>query len=147
MKVNLALWIHVEMVPLGDCIDGQITAITICPAAGLRMPDEVENICVLTKNDIIMDRDEHAAAIYYPLEQHVAAFLTTDIARAIVDLNRAEDDFCKDGVIKTHTCWDVPVYREHPSSCRIGSSLADHVSQALSQSTQVSSGNGCDPWS
>ena len=45
-----------------------------------------------------------AAAIYCPLEQYVGAFVTIDIARAIVDLNQAEDDFRKDGVIKTHTC-------------------------------------------
>jgi formiminoglutamase len=38
--------------------------------------------------------------------------VTTDIARAVVDMNRARDDFRRDGVIKTHTCWDVPVYRE-----------------------------------
>jgi formiminoglutamase len=34
------------------------------------------------------------------------------VARAIVDLNRAESDRRRDGVIKTHTCWDVPVYRQ-----------------------------------
>ena len=41
-----------------------------------------------------------------------SAYLSTDIARAIVDLNRAEDDRSPDGVVKTHTCWNVPVYRE-----------------------------------
>ena len=38
--------------------------------------------------------------------------MTTPIARAFVDLNRAPDDFRKDGVVKTHTCWDERVYRE-----------------------------------
>jgi N-formylglutamate amidohydrolase len=38
--------------------------------------------------------------------------VTTDIARAIIDMNRAEDDRRKDGVVKTHTCWDVSIYSE-----------------------------------
>ncbi|MHC5010032.1 MAG: N-formylglutamate amidohydrolase, partial [Planctomycetota bacterium] len=41
-------------------------------------------------------------------------FVTTDVARAVVDMNRAEDDFGKDGVVKTHTCWDVEVWRTPP---------------------------------
>ena len=40
--------------------------------------------------------------------------MTTVAARAIVDMNRAENDRGKDGVVKTHTCWDVQVYREFP---------------------------------
>jgi formiminoglutamase len=47
----------------------------------------------------------------YAFDDAVAAFATTDVARAIVDLNRAEHDRRKDGVVKTHTCWDVPVYQ------------------------------------
>ena len=31
-----------------------------------------------------------------------------------MDLNRPEDDRRRDGVVKTHTCWDVPVYHEPP---------------------------------
>lgn len=96
------------------------------PHAGLRVPQEVEDICVLSQEDIVKDGDEHAAAIYNPLKQYVAAFLTTDIARAIVDLNRAEDDFRKDGVIKTHTCWNVSVYREDPSVEMIKALLAKY---------------------
>jgi formiminoglutamase len=42
----------------------------------------------------------------------MAEFVTTPIARAIVDQNRAVDDRRADGVVKTHTCWNVPVYRE-----------------------------------
>jgi N-formylglutamate amidohydrolase len=54
------------------------------------------------------------AAEIYDLESEVAAFVTTDVARAIIDLNRAEDERRKDGVVKTHTCWDVPVYDPFP---------------------------------
>ena len=85
------------------------------PHAGWKIPAEVQDICILTEKDILEDGDVGAAEIYYPLEEEVATFVTTDIGRAIVDLNRAEDDFWKDGVIKTHTCWDVPVYSSYPS--------------------------------
>ena len=81
------------------------------PHAGLTVPPQAEDYCVLTEREIAEDGDEGAAAIY-DLEAEVAAFQTTDIARAIVDLNRAEDDRRRDGVVKTHTCWNVPVYRE-----------------------------------
>ena len=86
------------------------------PHAGLRIPSEVAGICVLSQEDVREDGDGGAAEIYYPLNSASAEFITTDIARAVVDLNRAPDDFRKDGVIKTHTCWDVPVYRRPPSA-------------------------------
>jgi N-formylglutamate deformylase len=82
------------------------------PHAGLRVPPEVETLCILNEEEIIRDGDEGAGRIYHPLKEMVAAFVTTDIARAIVDMNRAERDRRKDGVVKTHTCWDVPVYGE-----------------------------------
>ena len=85
------------------------------PHAGLEIPPEVKDLCILDKQDIIKDSDEGAAEIYLPLEKEVSAMVTTDVARAIVDMNRSEDDRSKDGVIKTHTCWDVPVYGRFPS--------------------------------
>ena len=81
------------------------------PHAGLTVPPEAEPYCALTHREIAEDGDEGAAEIYLGLEPLVAAFHTTDIARAIVDMNRAEDDRRRDGAIKTHTCWNVPVYR------------------------------------
>ncbi|MCY3830387.1 MAG: N-formylglutamate amidohydrolase [Rhodospirillaceae bacterium] len=81
------------------------------PHAGLAVPPEAVSYCVLTHREISEDGDEGAAEIYLGLEPLVAAFHTTDIARAIVDMNRAEDDRRRDGAIKTHTCWNVPVYR------------------------------------
>jgi formiminoglutamase len=86
------------------------------PHAGWKIPIEVQDICILTRKDVLDDGDVGAAEIYNPLKKEVEAFVTTDIARAIVDINRAENDFWKDGVIKTHTCWDVPVYRTYPSA-------------------------------
>jgi N-formylglutamate amidohydrolase len=80
------------------------------PHAGLAVPGEVLHLNRLTLYEIAADGDEGAREIYHPLESRVARFVTTEIARAFVDQNRPEDDLSKDGVVKSHTCWDVPVY-------------------------------------
>jgi formiminoglutamase len=82
------------------------------PHAGRWVPPAAAPYCALSAREIAEDGDGGAAEIYGPLEGIAAAFVTTRVARAIVDMNRAEDDFRKDGVIKTHTCFDVPIYRE-----------------------------------
>jgi len=96
------------------------------PHAGWKIPPEVQDLCILSEKDIREDGDEGAAEIYIPLKEEVEAFVTTDIGRAIVDMNRAEDDFWKDGVIKTHTCWDVPVYSSYPSEAIIARMIAKY---------------------
>ena len=80
------------------------------PHAGLGVPAEVAPRCRLTPDQIARDGDEHAAEIY-DIAAQVRHHVTTDVARAVVDLNRAEDDRWRDGVVKTHTCFDVPVWR------------------------------------
>jgi formiminoglutamase len=84
------------------------------PHSGLVVPPEAEPYCILSEKDIVEDGDVGAAEIYHPLRDEAAVYLTTDIARAIIDLNRAEDDRRKDGIVKTHTCWEVPVYKPFP---------------------------------
>lgn len=84
------------------------------PHAGLTVPEEVKDLCVLTHEQIIADSDEGAAEIY-ALESATACYVTTDVARAIVDVNRSEEDRRPDGVVKINTCYGVPVYREPPS--------------------------------
>lgn len=96
------------------------------PHAGLSVPHTLKLHCRLNASEIAEDGDEGAAAIYHGLKERVAAFITTDIARAIVDLNRAEADRRKDGIVKTHTCWDVEVYREFPPEDLIEAILAEH---------------------
>ncbi len=80
------------------------------PHGGLWVPPEVEDLCILTPEQVAKDGDEGAAKIYAFADQ-VAAHVTAKVARAIVDPNRAPNDFSKDGVIKTHTCWNKPIYR------------------------------------
>ena len=95
------------------------------PHAGLAVPPTVASICSLSAAEVARDGDEGAADIY-DIASEVAAYATTDVARAIVDLNRAEDDRRQDGAIKTHTCWDVPVYRTPPTSEVIETLLATY---------------------
>ena len=92
------------------------------PHAGLDVPAAVARYCILTRGQIAEDGDEGAAEIY-DIGDEVEAFVTTSVARAIVDLNRAEDDRRKDGVVKTHTCWDVPVYDPFPPGAVVQSLL------------------------
>lgn len=84
------------------------------PHAGLRIPEEVVESCRLAPAEVREDGDEGAAEIY-DLASEVQGFVTTDVARAIVDLNRAETDRRPDGVVKTHTCMNVPVYEPFPT--------------------------------
>lgn len=84
------------------------------PHTGLRVPEELEPLNLLTPEQIAADGDEGAAAVYLELGGRVEHFVTTDIARVFVDLNRGTDDFRQDSVIKSHTCWGLPIYRKQP---------------------------------
>ena len=81
------------------------------PHAGLTVPKEVWDNCALTPKQILADSDEGAAEIY-DLKSEAAAYVTTSVARAIVDMNRAENDRGRDGIVKTHTCYGAPIYRQ-----------------------------------
>lgn len=94
------------------------------PHAGKQVPPEVEGICLLSRDDILADRDVGATAIYYSLKENSKAFITSDIARALIDLNRPPHDIGGDGVIKSHTCWNVPVYSNFPDDALIRNLLA-----------------------
>lgn len=80
------------------------------PHAGTIIPSEVRDICLLTRDDIIEDGDKGAGVIYGPLENEAAKFMTANVARAIVDLNRPENYMGPDGVVKTHTIRMKRVY-------------------------------------
>jgi len=95
------------------------------PHAGLEVPPEAAALCALTPEEIAADGDGGAAAIY-DLAAEVARFETSAVARAIVDLNRAADDFRRDGVVKTHTCWDVPVWKTQPDERLVAELLRRH---------------------
>lgn len=113
------------------------------PHAGLVIPPEVNDLCMLSENEIIEDGDEGAAEIYLPLEDEVYTLVTTVVARAIVDMNRAEDDRGRDGVIKTHTCWDVQIYREPLSEVIITELMATFYKPYHSSLTQYATHVQC----
>lgn len=104
-------------------MSGTLPLLISVPHAGLRVPPEVSSACVLSPEEVAHDGDEGASEIY-DFPKAVAHHVTTDIARAIIDLNRAPDDRRKDGVVKTHTCWEVPVYRTFPPEDAIRDLLA-----------------------
>ncbi|MFC2157349.1 N-formylglutamate amidohydrolase [Acidobacteriota bacterium] len=110
------------------------------PHAGREIPPDVTDICMLSQEGLLEDGDVGADEIYFPLKDNVEAFATTDIGRAIVDLNRAEDDIRKDGVIKTHTCWDVRIYRIQPSPDLIQTLLEKYYYSFHRQLSTLSNG-------
>ena len=102
---------------------GMLPLLVSVPHAGLRVPAGLESVCALTPAEIADDGDGGAREIY-DIETEVAAFVTTDVARAIVDMNRPRNDRGPDGVVKTHTCWNVPVWHR-PLSAEEADELLD----------------------
>jgi N-formylglutamate deformylase len=119
------------------------------PHAGQRIPPELQDLCILRRKDILADCDAGADTIYFPLREHAAAFSTTDVARSLVDLNRAPDDKGGNGVIKARTCMDVPVYRTFPDEQLIQKLLARYYFpyheklSALAGSNRIKMGIDC----
>lgn len=88
------------------------------PHSGLEVPGEVADLSALSDDEIAADGDVGAAEIY-DVGDAFEGYITTSIARAFVDLNRSPDDFSGDGAVKTHTCWNVPVYARPPDDALI----------------------------
>jgi N-formylglutamate amidohydrolase len=92
-----------------------MTSLPLCvslPHAGLEQPIELAGLPILGIDDVVRDGDEGAATIYGPLGAAATVLVSTPIARAFLDMNRDESDLRKDGIVKTHTCLDVPIYRQ-----------------------------------
>ena len=88
------------------------------PHAGLRVPPEVAPACRLSPAEIADDSDGGAGEIY-AIAEEVGAFVTTDVARAVVDVNRARDDRRLDGVVKTHSSYKVSIWNRPLSEAEI----------------------------
>lgn len=80
------------------------------PHMGSECPPELASYNRLTPEQIIQDGDQFAVQLYAPLKDKVEKYIAAQMARAFVDLNRREDDFSLDGVIKTHTCFNEVIY-------------------------------------
>jgi len=94
------------------------------PHAGTRVAPELQGLCVLRREDVLADHDAGADSIYSPLQEDVEGFCTTDVSRSLVDCNRSPDDIGGNGVIKSHTCWNVPVYTKFPDESLVQTVLA-----------------------
>jgi formiminoglutamase len=82
------------------------------PHGGAQTPPEIAGRVIATPEDIFDDSDA-ATLDVYALAGEVAHFVSTPIARAFVDLNRAPDDrppANPDGVVKSETCYGRPIY-------------------------------------
>jgi N-formylglutamate deformylase len=95
------------------------------PHGGTDIPPEIAQLNLLNREQIIKDGDEGAAEIY-AIPDHVTAFHAADVARAFVDVNRAADDRRRDGVVKTHTIWDEPIYRQPLSDRQVETLLSQY---------------------
>ena len=83
------------------------------PHGGWKVAEEIGEIWALDEKDAFHDGDPFTSRIY-DFSDRVNAQFVMEQYRAVVDLNRAPDDIApanKDGVIKSHTCYDVEVYR------------------------------------
>lgn len=107
------------------------------PHCGESIPPEIVRQSQLSLLDITQDSDQQALEIYSPLADVCDYYLEADIARAFVDLNRSADDFSKDGVVKTHTCYDIPVYEDTLSTRQKHRLLANYYSPYHEQLEQA----------
>lgn len=85
------------------------------PHSGTTVPPEVEDRCLLTREDLIKDSDEGALEIYSPLASTSLTSQVAIVARSVADLSRAPDDTSDDGVVKTYSNHLKQVFREPPS--------------------------------
>ncbi len=115
------------------------------PCGGERVPAELKDLCVLEHQVVVTHGDEGAGEIYSPLKKHVQALISIPIARAILDLNRAEDNSGVDGVIKNHTCGDVAVYRRFPANSQNLQLLAPYYQASQRELSAYAGRKGIGP--
>ncbi len=78
------------------------------------MPKELEGRVVITKQEVFEDSDAYTKEIY-DLGSKVLSVISTEYARAFIDMNRNLDDLppkVPDGMIKSMTCYERPIYLE-----------------------------------
>lgn len=83
------------------------------PHGSLEIPADIAGRLALDDAAVFADADPYTADIY-DIGDAVEEVLTAQVARAVVDLNRAPEDRPPenpDGVVKTRTCHDVAVWR------------------------------------
>lgn len=97
------------------------------PHGGVETPEELLELVVATPEDQREDIDHLTREIFSVPEGMVADQIHFSIARTFVDLNRHPDDWGPehaDGVVKTHTHLDRPVFSRYPEDSVLKSMLA-----------------------
>lgn len=92
-------------------VDDSLPVLISVPHAGTEVPPELEGKIDIGPLEILEDSDAFARQIYGV--DGVRFVLDTNVARAFVDLNRAEDDLPPanpDGVVKSHTSYGRAIY-------------------------------------
>jgi len=92
----------------------KLPALISIPHGGTMVPPELKGRTRIGRADILEDGDAFTREIY-EASDWVEVQLAAEVARAFVDLNRAEDDLPPgnpDGVIKSHTSFLRRVYKK-----------------------------------
>ncbi|MBZ0186934.1 MAG: N-formylglutamate amidohydrolase [Candidatus Obscuribacterales bacterium] len=93
------------------------------PHGGLSIPEELQPFLKIGPELIEKASDQGSFEIYSGLEGRVERYLFADIARVLVDVNRAADNRKPDGVIKTRTSGKL-VYDPYPDAETIETVIA-----------------------
>jgi len=91
------------------------------PHGGNFIPDNVKKDIMISPFDILEDSDAFTHEIY-DMGDHAEYVFKSDIARAVIDLNRPIDQFppeFPDGIIKSHTCYGKQIYKRFPYKDKI----------------------------
>ncbi|QNO14229.1 N-formylglutamate amidohydrolase [Alkalicella caledoniensis] len=84
------------------------------PHGGLIVPKELKEKCLLTPQDILRDGDTWTKELY-DFKNLAQEYVDTDIARAVLDMNRSQDDLPPinpDGIVKTVTVDGAQIWNE-----------------------------------
>ncbi len=95
-------------------IGAKLPLLVSVPHGGYTIPLDLQPNVSLSYSDIFPDSDPYTRSIY-SFKNEVMYYHDAVIARAIVDLNRREDDLPphnRDGVIKSHTIFGKKIYRD-----------------------------------
>jgi N-formylglutamate deformylase len=102
----------------------KLPVVVSIPHGGTETPAELGDRVLASDADVFEDGDAFTPEIY-AIGDQIAHLQAARVARAFVDLNRAEDDRPPangDGVVKTATCFGRPIYRE-PLDARLTETL------------------------
>ena len=86
------------------------------PHGGTMVPPEVSHMLCIQEREIMRDGDACTPQIY-DLGDGVQVVVRAEVARAFVDMNRSIRDVPPskpDGMIKSATCYGVPIYKVQP---------------------------------